>query len=183
MWPNKNWWRDLAFVGICILTGSLAKPVFDLILIGVVVAGPLYFLYRLWKRTLYFRKRILHILIKWRMEKEFAKPASPFYGWKYELLFPARYMPWTEVIKMHVLSRNNWIPKGELKFTEAVLSDRDMDHFHWFEENVGCHHDQFITLKVRRYKKFAEIPYSEEGLLHVCLQCQQQIGYVGIGLN
>ncbi len=135
----------------------------------------------------YKRKLVPWLRIR-KLKKEFTRPNSPFYGWKYELLAPALYFPWDEVVRDKPMQQKNWIPEPQFHLDDSVynsanLFDEDHEAFPLGEFYVGCQHENFVTLYHRGKRKFRTLEYKEEGLLHVCLKCQKQIGYDWVGLN
>lgn len=132
----------------------------------------------------YYKKKFIPRLRIAKMKREFSRRTSPFYGWKYELLVPPLYFPWNEVMQMKPMHKKIWVSKRELHFNDLVLSDEDLEKFHnWYDDKIGCNHNNFVTMHHCGVQMYADVYFKEVGMLHICLSCQKQIGYSGVGLN
>ena len=172
------------FIGY-ILCLILLKAIPAVIIFAGCIVIPCFIIYRIGKETRdFYQKKIIPWLRITKMNREFRKPTSHFFGWKYELLVPPLYFPWNEVMKMKSMRKKLWVPKRELHFNDLVLSDEDLETFHnWYDDKIGCNHNNFVTMLHCGVQMYADVYFKDVGMLHICLSCQKQIGYSGVGLN
>ncbi len=175
--------RTIGLVFVVILV-----KIFPVLLIAIFIATPFYIMYILCKVICnLYRRKIIPQLPVWKLKREFRKRSSPFYGWKYELLFPPNYFPWDEVIMMTLMPKKRWIPEQQfhLNDTEKIVvhPEDDEEGSEAGFEPYECQHENFITGYHSGNRNYRNLIFKEEGLLHICLTCQKQIGYDGVGLN